>query len=132
MPHACEISEFKWIPCCSLNAEGGSVLADCIEVNVKEGLIDSLTPHYWQRPFEGAQVQQLPDVMIFMRLVLLSNKEHGEKPDILLLLLSIREPFLSSLWSGFCWKCFMIFVEQCNISHVMSCCVLSRRWICMW
>lgn len=57
---------------------------------------------------EGVQVQRLPDV-IFMRIVLLSNKVHEDMPDINFFLLCIREPFLSSL-SGFCWKRVMIFV----------------------
>ena len=74
-------------------------------------------------------MQQLPDVMIFMRLVILSNKEHGDKPDILLLLLSIREPFLSSLWSGFRWKFFMIFVEQCTPYRSFDVVLCTISWM---
>lgn len=97
-------NEFHVLLC---DAEG--LLAACFGVNIMEGLIDC-DAAFLTEILEGVQVQRLPDV-IFVRIVLLSNKVHEDKPGIkfFFFLLCIREPFLSSL-SGFCWKRVMVFV----------------------
>lgn len=72
---------FKWRNSSELHvllcdAEG--LLAACFGVNIREGLIDCDAA--FTEILEGVQVEQLPDV-IFMRIVLLSNKVHEDKPD---------------------------------------------------
>jgi hypothetical protein len=65
-------NEFHALVC---DAEG--LLVACFGVSISEGRIDCDAAFLT----EGVQVQQLPYV-IFMLIVLLSNKVHEDKPDI--------------------------------------------------
>jgi len=80
-------NEFHVLLC---DAEG--LLAACFGVNIMEGLIDC-DATFLTEILEGVQVQRLPDV-IFMRIVLLSNKVHEDKPDIIIFALYYRTVFV--------------------------------------
>jgi hypothetical protein len=82
-------NEFHVLLC---DAEG--LLAACFGVNIMEGLIDCDAAFLTE--ILDVQVQRLPDV-IFMRIVLLSNKVHEDKPDIIF--------FCFVLENRFCHPC---------------------------
>lgn len=88
------------------DAEGDSLLAACFGVDIREGLVDC-DAVFLTEILEGLQVRQLPRCDLHANSPLI---KHEDKPDINFVFLCIREPFLSSMWSGSCWKRVMIFV----------------------